>query len=266
MLNPINRIKYTFLAPLRRIGCMFFPSLVPEHPLDEARNYFESFLNETIQNQRKHGFTSTFVGRALEFTDEAGKSLTDREVMGELLGLLLAGHETTANSLTWALLLLARNPDVQEKVAAEVAGLSLGAGSMAQLQYTTKVFYEALRLYPVVPSLGRMNHIDMNIRGFSIPAKQMLSVCSYTLSSKERDFNPDMAPAGGIQAGELFFPFGNGRRLCMGWQLAELEGTLLLAGLIQNFRFTDAGKPVEPFQDVTMGPKHSGCFLKFAVR
>jgi len=265
-LNPINRMKHICFAPLHRAGRVFLPSLVPKSPLHEAREYFVTFLEEAIQNQRRHGITTSFVGRALEFKNEAGKSLTDREIMGELLGLLLAGHETTANALTWALFLLARNPYVQDKVAAEVAGVSLGAESMAQLQYTTKVFYEALRLYPVVPTVGRMNHTDINIHGFDIPAKQFVMVCGYALSSKERDFNPDMAPAGGIQAGELFFPFGNGRRLCMGWQLAELEGTLLLAGLIQNFRFTDAGKPVEPSHDVTMGPKHSGCFLKFEVR
>lgn len=278
--NPLNRLNYLLTARLRRwLHRIVGPALVSLPPIDKEAAYFANLLLPMVKDQRAKAEAAggddsnqkTMIGKAVAFKDESGSSLNDREVMGELLGLLLAGHETTANTLTWAILLLARHPEAQERVAAEARQLELGQEAVENLSFTRKVFYEALRLYPTVPSLARRNHTEFTVAGLGgkehqIPAEQFLMLNFYSFAPTARPFDPDKAPSGGIQAGKDFFPFGGGQRVCLGWQLAELEGTLLLAGLARAFRFEDAGRPVELFQDITLGPKHTGCFLKVVAR
>jgi cytochrome P450 len=167
------------------------------------------------------------------------------EMVDQVAIFFLAGHETSASALGWALYLLATNPEAQERVAAEAAALRPEFGTVGSLRFTRDVFREALRLYPPVPMLVRENAMTEDFRGRKVKPGAQVVISPWHLQRHERiwdrpdEFDPDRwtTDAGREASREGYLPFSRGARVCPGAGFAMLEGTLMLAHLVRAFRF-----------------------------
>jgi cytochrome P450 len=166
-----------------------------------------------------------------------------RQVRDECLTLLLAGHETVANALTFALLLLAQHRDVAERIGAEAdlhAHVPPGE-RVDRLRYTRAVLAEAMRLYPPVWILGRTTKSDSRIGAHAVAAASVIFVSQWVVHRDGRWFErplafvPERFLDGSVQR-HAYFPFGAGSRQCIGEGLAWMEGTLALAAIARRWR------------------------------
>ena len=181
----------------------------------------------------------------LLFSADGAPPMSDRLVRDEALTLLLAGHETTANALTWCWLLLAEHPEVERRLHAEVdatlGGRPPTPDDLPRLPYTRRVLTEAMRLYPPAWIVGRQAIADVRIGEYEIERGTMVFASQWVLHRDGRFFADPLAfapdrwedPACGVGA---YFPFGAGVRKCIGEAFAWMEGTLVLATLAQRFR------------------------------
>jgi cytochrome P450 len=167
------------------------------------------------------------------------------EMVDQVAIFFLAGHETSASALAWALYLLATHPEVQDRVAHEAQGLEPVFGTVARLRLTRDVFREALRLYPPVPMMVRQTTVPEDFRGRPVKPGAQVVISPWHLHRHERlwdrpdDFDPDRWAGEGREAArEGYLPFSRGPRVCPGAGFAMLEGTLLLAHLVRAFRFS----------------------------
>ena len=173
----------------------------------------------------------------------SGEVFTTAEMVDQVAIFFLAGHETSASALAWALYLLALNPEVQARVAAEGATLgdSPEFSAVSRLKYTRDVFREVLRLYPPVPMMVRENACPEKMRDRDVAKGAQIVLSPWHLHRHERlwdrpdEFDPDRWAGEVPQGGYL--PFSRGARVCPGAGFAMLEGTLLLAHLVRAFRF-----------------------------
>ena len=176
--------------------------------------------------------------------------MSDRQLHDECLTILLAGHETTANALSFALWLLARHPEVQATVSAEARAV-LGdrppvADDYGRLRYTTQVFSEALRLYPPVWVTARTCAEPYEIAGYPIKSGAVVIAPQFVLHRDPRYF-PDPLRFDPSRFNEenkatrpryVFFPFAAGSRQCIGEGLAWMEGVFVLAVIARNWRLS----------------------------
>jgi cytochrome P450 len=204
----------------------------------------------------------------LEASDpETGKGLGEDEIRANVMTFIAAGHETTANALTWTLFLLAAHPDERDKVEAEIDVWSPGAAGsdpVAGLPVTRAALEEAMRLYPPVPSISREAVAEDVLAGHRIRAGTLVVVSPYVLhrhrqlwsdpdSYRPERFLPDRRAAIPRFA---YLPFGAGPRICIGASFALQEAILVLATLLRRFRFElEPGQTVEPVQRVTLRPR-----------
>ncbi len=197
---------------------------------------------------------------------ETGERFTTQEMVDQVAIFFLAGHETSASALGWALYLLARYPDWQDKVAAEAAGLPNAAdfAAMSKLRVTRDVFREALRLYPPVPMMVRETTRPETFRDRPIRPGAQIVISPWHLHRHNRLWDdPDGFDPGrwhtenGKQCmREAFIPFSAGARVCTGAGFAMVEGPLLLAMLIRAFRFERiAGEDPVPVAYLTVRAK-----------
>ena len=198
---------------------------------------------------------------------DTGAPLTPEVVGAELGQFLLAGHDTTSTTLTYALWQLGRHPDLQDRVAAEVGALGdrpLGVDDVAHLGFTVQVLHEALRLCPPAAAVGRRARVDLVVDGFRVPAGSLLIVGIRAIQrdpalwSDAASFVPDrFAPGRPKPDRWQFLPFGGGPRSCIGDHFAMLEATLGLATIVRAVEITslDAEFPLAvPFTMVAGGP------------
>ena len=204
-------------------------------------------------------------------TDEGGRSLSDRELRDQLMTLLVAGHETTATTLFWALYLLALDPATQDEVAREVKVLGANGGALEpeRLKFTRAVIDETLRLYPPAFLIARAAGGPDTIAGMPVKTNDIILVAPWLLHRHEklwRDpnaFIPTrfMAPASSPDR-FAYLPFGVGARICIGAHFALVEATLALARLVGAFRVDLADEtPVMPEAVVTTQPDRSPMFV-----
>ena len=210
-----------------------------------------------------------------------GSPLTDAEIGDEVATFLLAGHETTANTLSWSLALLSAYPSARQQLEAEVDSVvgdrEPDAGDADKLPWTRAVVAETMRLYPPAWTIERNALADDEVCGVRIPAGGLVATPPY-LVHRHPEFWPDPAgfdpsrflpdggapglpsPGDGHQAGHsrhryAYIPFGGGRRACIGSSFAELETVLVLAAVARRYRLelTVRGIPV-PSANVTLRP------------
>jgi cytochrome P450 len=176
---------------------------------------------------------------------ETGQALSDEAIRDEMIIFLFAGHDTTATTLSYALWALGRHPDLQERVAAEVAQLGdrqLTPDDVPRLGFTVQVLQEGLRLCPPGPTGTRMATQDVEVAGFRVEAGTMLA---FGRMAVQRDpslwddplkFDPDRFGPGQSDGGERwrYLPFGGGPRSCIGDHFAMLEATLALATIVRR--------------------------------
>jgi len=200
--------------------------------------------------------------------EETGSGLTDRELRDQVLTFIGAGHETTAVALAWTLYLLSQHPEAETRLRAEVAEV-LGdrtpvAGDLPRLAYTRQVIEESLRLYPPVYALIRDVKANDEIGGFSIPARSMVILSPYVTHHHPavwpdpETFDPDrFTPERcALRPRFAWYPFLGGPHQCIGQELALMEITLVVAMLVQSFRFHLApGFHVEPQPMLSLRPR-----------
>jgi cytochrome P450 len=174
--------------------------------------------------------------------------MTDTQIRDEALTLFLAGHETTANALTWTWYLLSQHPEVERRLHAELqsvlAGRSPGFDDFPNLRYTEMVFAEAMRLYPPAWAVSRLVMEDYDVADYHIPAGAIVLMSSYVMH-RNPEYFPDperfdperWTPEQKDKRPKFsYFPFGGGPRICIGERFAWTEGILLLATIAQNWR------------------------------
>jgi cytochrome P450 len=209
---------------------------------------------------------------------ETGARFDTEEMVDQVAIFFLAGHETSASALAWALYLLALYPEWQDKVAAEAEAVfgrrAPEFGDMARLRVTRDVFRETLRLYPPVPMMVRETACPERFRDRDIPRGAQVVISPWHLHRHERLWdNPDgFDPArygtdnGKTCLREAFIPFSAGQRVCTGAGFAMIEGPLLLAMLVRAYRLSPvAGRAPIPVAHLTVRGA-DGIWLKLLPR
>lgn len=202
-------------------------------------------------------------------TEGDGSGMNDLQLRDEALTIFLAGHETTANALTWTWYLLSQHPEVEERLHAELdgalAGRIPGHEDLAALPYTRMVLAESMRLYPPAWAIGRRALESFEVRGFTVPARSVVLMSQYITHRDPRwfpdpeRFDPERwtPEAQAARPKFSYFPFGGGARVCIGEQFAWMEGILLVATLAQQWRMQLVpGHPVEVQPLITLRPAH----------
>ncbi|WFU17046.1 cytochrome P450 [Bradyrhizobium sp. CB3481] len=199
---------------------------------------------------------------------ETGLAFTDDQLGDQVATMILAGHETTATALFWALYLLALDPLTQEEVAREVEGAGAnGALDLERLKFTRAVMDETMRLYPPAFLIARAADGPDTIEGLPIRKKDVILIAPWILHRHEKLWrNPNAFIPSRFMTGTppdrfAYLPFGVGPRVCIGAHFALVEATLALAKMIGAFRVTLADKePVKPIGVVTTQPDRSPMF------
>ncbi|OYU39750.1 MAG: cytochrome P450 [Pseudorhodobacter sp. PARRP1] len=191
-----------------------------------------------------------------------GARFKTAEMVDQVAIFFLAGHETSASALSWALLMLAMDPATQEKVAAEAQGLGDAPefAALSKLRFTRDVFREVLRLYPPVPMMVRENTATEELRGQKVAPGAQIVLSPWHLHRHERIWDrPDAFDPSRWQteenracARDAYMPFSAGPRVCTGAGFAMVEGVLLLAMLARAFRFEVAGDLPVPVAHLTV--------------
>lgn len=205
-----------------------------------------------------------------------GERFAPAEMVDQVAIFFLAGHETSASAMAWALYLLALCPDVQERVAAEVAGLpeNPGFSDISRLKFTRDVFRETLRLYPPVPMMVRENTCPEDFRTRPVAPGAQVVLSPWHQQRHERlwdrpdEFDPGrwQTEAGRASSRAAYMPFSSGPRVCTGAGFAMVEGPLLLALLARAFRFERVeGRDPVPVAHLTVRAKE-GILLRVTPR
>jgi cytochrome P450 len=236
-----------------------------------ALSDLHGLVDQVIERRRQRGPRGDLLDALLRGLD--GRSLRD-----EVITLLLAGHETSANALVWTFWLLGRNPDVAARLRAEIDGALGGRApvldDLPRLIYARMVLEESMRLYPPVWVVDRNTVAEDVIGGHRI-RKGTLIMLSQFVTHRHPGFWPDperfdperFAPeATKARPRYAYFPFIGGPRMCIGAQFAMTEAILILASLAPRFELTPIpGHPVEPNPSVTLRPRH-GAPMRVAAR
>jgi cytochrome P450 len=200
--------------------------------------------------------------------DEDGERMTDKQLRDEVMTLFLAGHETTANALSWTSWLLYLNPEVEDKLAEELervlGGRTPTVSDLPDLPYVERAVKESIRLYPPAWIVGREAIAECEVGGYRMPAGTTALMSQWVMHRDPRyhenpqRFDPDRWTAEYAKASPRFayFPFGGGPRQCIGAGFAMTEACLILATVAQRFGMDLApSQRVEPYASITLRPK-----------
>jgi cytochrome P450 len=220
--------------------------------------------------------TGDLLSMLMQARDEDGGRMNDKQLRDEVMTFLLAGHETTALTLSWTWHLLSQNPDAEAQLHGELdeilAGRTPEFSDLPKLQYTERVVKESMRLYPPAWSLARTVIEEFEIGGYRIPAGANVVMSQWVMHRDARYFpDPEKFDPGRWQperAQKLprfaYFPFGGGPRQCIGASFAMMEAALLLATVAQRFSMrTVPRQDLTPVPSFTLRPKHG---IEMAIR
>jgi cytochrome P450 len=255
-----------------------FASLLHRLPLpatrrfERARGRLDTVVYRMIEDRRRSGQDrGDLLSILLLARDEEGDGghMTDTHLRDEVMTMFLAGHETTANALSWTWYLLAQNPEAEARFHAEVdavlAGRQPSFDDLPRLRYTEMVLAESMRLYPPAWGLGRRALRAHTLGGVAVPADALVLMSPFLVQRDPRFF-PDplrfdptrfTPEARAARPKFAYFPFGGGARQCIGEPFAWMEGVMILATLAQRWRFRlDPAARVEPQALITLRPRH----------
>jgi cytochrome P450 len=239
---------------------------------DSAREKLDRIIYRLIHERRRsgvdHGDLLSMLLLAQDEEDDGGR-MTDQQLRDELLTIFLAGHETTANALTWTWYLLSQHEDVEKKLHEELDKVLSGRlpsfEDVAQLRYTEMVLAESMRLYPPAWAVGRLSTVDCEIGGYDVPARSLVVMSQYVMHRDERYYSDPLVfdplrwrpEVRELRPQFSYFPFGGGPRRCIGEGFAWMEGVLLIATLAQQWRMRLVPHhPVALKPLITLRPKH----------
>ncbi len=266
----------TAILDMFNLLMMPFSELLEKLPLpqnrrfEKARERLDRIIYRMIRERRASGEDrGDLLSMLLLAQDEADGGMTDVQIRDEALTIVLAGHETTANALTWTWYLLAEHPEVETRLHEEVdrvlGGRLPGFDDLPRLVYTGMVLSESVRLYPPAWAIGRRAIHQFELGGYTIPARSIVIVSPYVTHRDPRYYSePDRFDPERWRPGELekrpkfaYFPFGGGARVCLGERFAWMEAVLLLATLAQKWRLKlMPGQRIEPKPLITLRTRH----------
>ncbi|HYH85197.1 MAG TPA: cytochrome P450 [Pyrinomonadaceae bacterium] len=249
--------------------------LPPRRRFERARARLDAVIYRIIEERRRSGADrGDLLSMLLFAVDEEGDrtGMTNEQLRDEVMTLFLAGHETTANLLSWTWHLLAQNPEAERALHAELDRVLEGgrlptAEDVPALRYTEMVVAEAMRLYPPAWAIGRLSIEDHEVAGFRIPRGSLVLVSQFLLHRDARffpdpeTFDPERFTQEAKDARPQFcyFPFGGGVRRCIGEGFAWMEATLMLATLARRWTLRPApGHTVEIQPRITLRPGKGG--------
>jgi len=228
--------------------------------------------------RRSDTATDDLLSLLIRARDEDGGSMTDQQVRDEAMTLFLAGHETTALALTYALYLLARDPARQQRLADELGRVLAGRlptlADLERLPYTEAVVLESMRLYPPAWGMGRQAITEVEIGGWRYPKGAEFVISPWVVHRDGRGFEDPEAFRPELWENDLarrlprfaYFPFGGGPRVCIGNRFALMEAKLVLAVAVQRFRFAaTAETSLTLMPSATLRPRQ-GVRLQLATR
>lgn len=237
------------------------------------RQLLDDTMNEMIA-QRKNASgeiedKGDLLSMFLNTRYEDGSALSSKTIMDEMITLFVAGHETTSNAMTWTFYLLAKHPEIQARLQAELdqvlAGRVPSYELLSQLEYTEMVIKEAMRILPPAWTLNaRQANEDVDINGYLIPKNKILFISPYAnhhnprLFPEPEHFDPErFRPENEKRLPRnAYMPFGGGPRLCIGNAFAMMEAKLILASFVQRFSFSPSEQTrFEPLPQITLSNK-----------
>ena len=234
-----------------------------------ARKNMHQILDTLISEARlRPGTGNDLLSLLMNATDaETGQSMTDLDVRNNLLTFVAAGHETTAQALTWTFYLLSTHPEIEQRVRTEIAtvtgGAPLSAEHIEALVYTKQVIQESMRLYPPVALIARETTRNVKLDNEAIQAGTIVYIPVYAVHRHEAHwqdpgtFDPSRFEPEAAKARDryLYIPFGAGPRVCIGASFAQVEATAALATLLSAFKLgLRPGYIPEPKMRVTLRP------------
>lgn len=258
-------------ARLRRV--LKFPLWMPTPENLQLRRAIAE-LDQTVQGfiasgRSRGGVADNLLSRLIFAKRDDGSQMNDRELRDEAMTLYLASHETTALTLTWTWYLLSRHPRVEAKLVSEwrnvLAGKIPSADDIPRLPYTGAVIAESMRLFPSVYVLGREATADLELggyrvkRGYTVLMSQWVSHRDPEYFSDPEEFRPERWESGFARRLPKFayYPFGGGRRVCVGSSFALMEVAIVLAAVGQRYRFNlDPEAIIEIKPQITLMPAH----------
>ena len=253
-----------------------FPSLWQKFPFPKtlrvrrARRKLDKTVFKMIAEHRQRGTDNGDLLSMMLFGEdrEGGAPMGDAQVRDEAMTILLAGHETVGNALTWTWYLLSQNPEAEKKLHEELdrvlGGRPPHLNDIANLRYTEMVFAESMRLLPPAWALGYIAIRDTKIGGYDVPKGSVVNMIQYVMHRDRRywedpekfipeRFTPEAKAA---RPRFAYFPFGGGPRQCIGEPFAWMEGVLVLASLARRWAARPAaGYKLELFPSITLRPK-----------
>lgn len=260
------------------------PDFVPTKGQKEflqAKATLDAIIYRILSTRRgQDGDYGDLLSMLLQTRDEEdGTGLSNHELRDEVMTIFLAGHETTANTLSWTLYLLARNPQVERKLHEELDSVLAGErpqmAHLARLPYTQMVIKESMRLFPAAWIVGYQATTDVQIgewdfqRGDSFFMSQYVMHRNPKYYEQPEDFLPERWTPEFAKSLPSFayFPFGGGPRVCIGNQFALMEATLLLVTIGQRYRLelADAKTRVMSLPMITLRPK-DGIYMRVYAR
>jgi cytochrome P450 len=266
------------LELLLEIGANFRRTIFVPHWLPTPANLrvkrevaqIERILYRIIAERRAAGRDAgDLLSMLLAAQDEDGSRMTDKQLRDETITLFLAGHETTASTLSWTWWLLAKNPVVEAKLHQELDAV-LGdrvptLDDLPKLVYAGHVITESLRLYPPAWGLARLAVEDHKIAGYPVTKGMGVTMAQWVVHRDARwydapeEFRPERWENDLLKRLPRFayFPFGGGPRQCIGNTFALMEATLILATIARKFRLRLAtNHSVVPLASITLRPRH----------
>jgi cytochrome P450 len=267
LFNPPAIVARGLATGVRRIPLLPPPVSYLHDVLKTIDDTVWNVINE--RRRSPGGRDDDLLGLLLSVRDEDGNPLPLRRVRDEACTFMLAGHETTANALSWMWYLLALNQDARERMLEEIdevlAGRSPTFADAERLPWTTACFLEAMRMFPPAWIIPRVCVQEDTVGGHRIPKGASVLIPIHVLHHDERfwpepeTFDPTrfLPENARTHHRASYLPFGAGKRVCAGKSFAVIEGTIVTAMLSQRFTFEAIpGFPVVPEATLTLRPRH----------
>ncbi len=260
--RPFHRLQDRLREPFLMAGAR---SPVLQNAIARLDRRMQAMIDERRREQAPvQADLLTRLLRARDEDDGLG-AMSDRQVRDEAVTLFVAGHETTATALAWAFYLLARSPEALAQAQAEADGFDDDREhfSPTRLPYLTRVFKEALRLYPPVVALPRRTLAPITLGGYELAERTLVFINPYTVHYRpdlypEPDrFDPDrwLPEREAARPKGSFLPFGAGPRVCIGLHFAMMEGPLVMATVLRRTRLAiDPRREILPGDSATIRP------------